>query len=43
MNKRSRFLAILKSDRKLSAMFGGIVLDGLFLVSLIITAGIWYL
>ena len=43
MNNVNKFPAILKSDRRLLAMFGGLVLDAVILIGLVITAGIWYL
>ena len=43
MNSNKRFLAVLGSDRELLAIFSGIVLTGIALISLMITAGICYL
>ena len=43
MSKSKRFLAILKGDKKLLGMFGGIVLDVAVLMAILVTACIWYL
>lgn len=43
MNNISKFVAVLKNDRKLLAMFSGLVLDAVILIGLAVTAGIWYL
>jgi hypothetical protein len=43
MNNRSRFLGLIGHDRGLLALFGGIVVVAVIMLSLAITAGIWYL
>jgi len=43
MSKSKRFLAILKGDKKLLGMFGGIVIDVAVLVTILVAACIWYL
>jgi hypothetical protein len=43
MNSTKKFLAILKGDKKLLGIFGGILLDGAILVGIIIAACVWYL
>jgi len=43
MSNSKRFLAILRGDKKLLGMFGGIVLDVAVLVAILVTACVWYL
>jgi hypothetical protein len=43
MSRSKKFLAILKDDKKLLGMFGGIVVDVAFLVAIVVTACVWYL
>ncbi len=43
MSKSKRFLAILSGDKKLLGMFGGIVVDVVFLVAIPVIALVWYL
>jgi hypothetical protein len=43
MSRSKRFLAILKDDKKLLGMFGGIVIDVAVLVAIVVTACVWYL
>ncbi len=42
MNNRKKLLAILGDDRELLTLFSGVVLSGIALVTLAVTAGIWY-
>jgi hypothetical protein len=42
MNSK-RFLSLLIRDRQLLAMFSGMVFSFMALLSLTVTAGIWYL
>jgi hypothetical protein len=43
MKASKRFLAIVRGDKKLLGMFGGIVVDVVFLVAVLVTALVWYL
>ena len=43
MKASKRFLAIIRGDKKLLGMFGGIVVDVVFLVAVLVTAFVWYL
>jgi hypothetical protein len=43
MSNSKRFLAILRDDKKLLGMFGGIVVDVVVLAAIIVMAFIWYL
>jgi hypothetical protein len=43
MKTSKRFLAIIRGDKKLLGMFGGIVVDVVFLVAVLVTALVWYL
>jgi hypothetical protein len=43
MNNRNRFLGLIGHDKELLALFGGIVVVAVIMLSLAITAGIWYL
>ncbi len=43
MSRSKRFLAILRDDKKLLGMFGGIVIDVAVLVAIVVTACVWYL
>jgi hypothetical protein len=43
MSRSKRFVAILRGDKKLLGMFGGIVIDGAVLVAILVTAFVWYL
>ena len=43
MKASKRFLAIIRGDKKLLGMFGGIVVDVVFLVAVLVTALVWYL
>jgi hypothetical protein len=43
MSNSKRFLAILRDDKKLLGMFGGIVVDVIVLAAIIVMAFIWYL
>ena len=43
MSRSKKFLAILKDDKKLLGMFGGIVVDVAVLVAIVVTACVWYL
>jgi len=43
MSGSKKFLAILKDDKKLLGMFGGIVVDVAVLVAIVVTACVWYL
>lgn len=43
MSRSKRFLAILRGDKKLLGMFGGIVIDVAVLVAILVTACVWYL
>lgn len=42
MNKKN-LITVLHDDRELLAIFSGIVLTGVAMLSLLVTAGIWYL
>ena len=43
MKSSKRFLAIIRGDKKLLGMFGGIIVDVVFLVAILVTAFAWYL
>ena len=43
MKASKRFLAIIRGDKKLLGMFGGIVVDVVFLVAVLVAALVWYL
>ena len=43
MARSKRFLAILRGDRKLLGMFGGIVVDVAVIVAILVTACVWFL
>jgi len=43
MSSSRKFMAILKGDKKLLGMFGGIVIDGAILVAILVTACVWFL
>ena len=43
MKASKRFLAIIRGDKKLLGMFGGIVVDVVFLIAVLVTALVWYL
>jgi hypothetical protein len=43
MKASKRFLAVVRGDKKLLGMFGGIVVDVVFLVAVLVTALVWYL
>jgi len=43
MRRSRKFLTILKDDKKLLGMFGGIVVDVAVLVAILVTACVWYL
>jgi len=43
MKTSRRFLAIIRGDKKLLGMFGGIVVDVVFLVAILVTALVWYI
>jgi hypothetical protein len=43
MSNSKKILAILRDDKKLLGMFGGIVIDVVILAAIIIIAFIWYL
>ena len=43
MNKSKKFLTIMRTDKKLLGMFGGIVIDFTVLAALVVTACVWYL
>jgi len=43
MSRSKKFLAILKGDKKLLGMFGGIVIDVAVLTAILVTACVWYL
>lgn len=43
MSNSKRFLVILRGDKKLLGMFGGIVIDMVVLVAIITAACVWYL
>jgi len=43
MSRSKKFLAILRDDKKLLGMFGGIVIDLTVLVAIVVTACVWYL
>lgn len=43
MSRSKKFLAILRDDKKLLGMFGGIVVDVAVLVAIVVTACVWYL
>ena len=42
INRSKKLTAVLHDDRKLLAMFSGIILSALAFVSLAVTAGVWY-
>ena len=39
----SKIMKMMNKDRKLMALFGGMVLDGVILISLIVIAGVWFI
>jgi len=43
MRRSKKFLAIIRDDKKLLGMFGGIVIDVAVLVAVVVTACVWYL
>jgi hypothetical protein len=43
MKSSKRFLAIVRGDKRLLVMFGGIVVDVAFLAAILLTAFAWYL
>jgi hypothetical protein len=43
MSNSKRFLVILRDDKKLLGMFGGIVIDMAVLAAIVVTACVWYL
>jgi hypothetical protein len=43
MNTYKKMRNILNDDRSLAIMLGGIVISGMGLISVMVTAGIWYL
>ncbi|MGA7677384.1 MAG: hypothetical protein WCA51_03310 [Dehalococcoidia bacterium] len=43
MASSKRFLAILRGDKKLLGLFGGIVVDVAVLVAILVMACVWYL
>ena len=43
MSSSRRFLVILRGDKKLLGMFGGIVLNVAVLVAILVAACVWYL
>lgn len=43
MSRSKKFLTILRADKKLLGMFGGIVIDLTVLVAIVVTACVWYL
>ena len=43
MSKSKKFISIIKSDKKLLVMFGGIVIDATALVAILVMACVWYL
>jgi len=38
-----KLMAMMNKDRKLMVIFGGMVLDGIILISLIVIAGVWFI
>jgi hypothetical protein len=42
MNKKN-LITVLQDDRELLAIFSGIILTGVAMLSVLVTAGIWYL
>jgi hypothetical protein len=43
MGRSKTFATILKNDKKLFGMFGGIILNAAVLVGILVTFCIWYL
>jgi len=43
INRSKRFTAVLHDDRKLLAIFSGMILSAMVFISLLATAGIWFL
>jgi hypothetical protein len=43
MSKSKKFVSIVRADRKLLGMFGGIVIDITALAAVLIMACVWYL
>jgi len=43
MRRSKKFLAILRGDKKLLGMFGGMVVDVAVLLAIVATACVWYL
>ena len=38
-----KLISMMNKDRKLMVIFGGMVLDGVILISLIVIAGVWFI
>ncbi len=43
MSETKKFLTIIGDDKELLAMFSGIILSGISLISCAVTACVWYL
>jgi hypothetical protein len=43
MSKSKKLLAIMRADKKLLGMFGGMVIDLTVLAAIVVTAFVWYL
>jgi hypothetical protein len=43
MSKSKKFISVVRGDKKLLGMFGGIVIDATALVAILIMACVWYL
>lgn len=43
MDTAKRLLSIIKEDRKLWIAFGGALLDGIILISVIVVACLWFI
>lgn len=43
MTRKQKILAIAKQDKKLVALFSGAIFDVVLLLSLVVTAWVWYL
>jgi hypothetical protein len=43
MTRKQKIMAIAKQDKKLVALFSGAIFDVVLLLSLVVTAWVWYL
>ena len=43
MSKSKKFMSIIRADKKLLGMFGGIVINFTVLIAILVLAFVWYL